>query len=454
MKLHIFAYKADINRFAALATLLFFSLQVFAQPKSNSPYSRYGLGDLSNPYLIQHTSMGGVSCAYSDPLHLNANNPAALSALDLTAYEGGLFVKRSKYQSANQKASATGGNLSYLALGFTLHNVVNATLEKTKPKYRIGMGLFLEPVSTIGYDIRTTDSVSSDQIIVNQFQGDGGFYRFKYGVGVKKKHTSAGAFLGWQFGKATYENTSLFDTLPAYQNNFRDELRMHGFVYSVGVQHEVILARLENNKEIPTRWLTFGLTANGTKEIGINATEIKIRSRGRNANGSAYIDPDTLVFIEGSEKRLTLPASVTFGVMYTKLNKLRIGADFGYSAWSKYNNDLRPDTLQNALSISGGIEYTPDHSSYNSYIKRVRYRFGAYYRQDPRVVNREQVTDLGITLGFGLPLVLPRQQTSAIHLALELGQIGSGTPIKENYFRISAAYTLNDNSWFYKRRFE
>jgi hypothetical protein len=439
---------------AVLFFTLSFGLTAFAQPKFNSPYSRFGLGDLSVPTLAQHTAMGGVSIGYADPLHLNTNNPAALGNLDMTAFEGGFYVKNSSYKSRSQSNQSLSGNMSYLGLGFTMRNVINETLEKVKPKYKIGMGFFLEPVSAIGYDVTSVDTISTDQVIINQYQGDGGYYRFKYGIGARRKNTSAGLFLGWQFGKATFENTTLFDTLPSFQNNFRDEVFMRGFVYSLGVQHDVVLKRNENNKEIATRWITFGATANPAKSIGISATQLRQRSRGRTANGAQYIDADTLKYVEGESKRISLPTEIGIGLMYNQLNKVRLGLDVKYTAWSKYLNPVRPDNLANCLSVSAGGEYIPDHISYNKYLRRIKYRFGAYYRQDPRVVAGKQLTDTGVSVGFGLPLILPRQQASAIHLSLELGQIGGNASIKENYWRATMAYTFNDNSWFFKRRFE
>jgi hypothetical protein len=439
--------------FAAICCL-FVQTALLAQPKQNSPYSRYGLGDIATPGQIQQTGIGGVTQGYSDPLHLNSVNPAALGSLDMTAFEGGFFVKGSTFQAGSKENKVLAGNLSYLGLGFTLRNVVNESLEKTKPKNKIGMGFFLEPVSTVGYDITSTDTISATQNIINQYQGSGGFYRFRYGAAVKRKHTSVGLFLGWQFGKATYENTTIFDTLPAFQNNFRDEVYMNGLVYSLGVQHDVVLGRLANNKDVVSRWLTFGLTANANKKVGLNADQLDIRSRGRTSNGAGYIDADTLVNIVGADNSVTLPAQVSLGIMYNELNKWKVGADFGYANWSKYRNTARADALSNTFSVSAGAEYCPNYLSYNKFLKRVRYRFGTYYRQDPREVAGKQITDFGVSLGAGLPLILPRQGTSALHLALELGKIGAGTVIEENYWRVSLGYTLNDNSWFFKRRFE
>ncbi|MBL7828843.1 MAG: hypothetical protein JNJ57_19570, partial [Saprospiraceae bacterium] len=126
----------------------------------------------------------------------------------------------------------------------------------------------------------------------------------------------------------------------------------------------------------------------------------------------------------------------------------------GIESWSGYQNEVRPETFRNTISISGGIEYTPDYISYNRFGKRIRYRVGGYYRQDPRTVNNSNFDDIGLTLGMGLPLILPRQQTSFINAALEIGKIGTDSPIEETYFKFTLGFTLNDNTWFYKRRFE
>jgi hypothetical protein len=80
---------------------------------------------------------------------------------------------------------------------------------------------------------------------------------------------------------------------------------------------------------------------------------------------------------------------------------------------------------------------------------------GAYYRQDPRSVKGgTDLNDIGFTLGLGMPVIMPRQQTSFVNLALELGKLGTDSPLEETYFRITAGFTLNDNTWFFKRRFE
>jgi hypothetical protein len=79
---------------------------------------------------------------------------------------------------------------------------------------------------------------------------------------------------------------------------------------------------------------------------------------------------------------------------------------------------------------------------------------GAFYRQDPRLIYGKNLNNVGFNLGLGFPITLPRQQTSFVNFAVELGSLGEGTVIKEQYVKFSLGFTLNDNTWFFKRRFE
>ena len=79
------------------AVFCLMALAVLAQPKFNSPYSRYGMGDLSSRFLAVQSGRGGMTAAYSDPYHLNLANPASFSALKSAALETGLFAKNSNF---------------------------------------------------------------------------------------------------------------------------------------------------------------------------------------------------------------------------------------------------------------------------------------------------------------------------------------------------------------------
>jgi hypothetical protein len=445
-------------RLLSLILLLFTAATLWAQPKFNSPYSRYGIGDIVSPYFANQAGMGGQTAAFHDPYHLNLANPASFAYLRSTALETGIYTKYSKYQTASATQQEWSGNLSHLALGFTLKSPINEVLDKVKSPWNYGMGVSLTPFSRVGYNIETRDILPGIADIQNNFQGNGGLYRVAWTGAAKYKNTALGMNLGWVFGKSSYQNTTIFtDTtdikLPTFQDNIRQDVAENGFVWNLGFQHDFVLKHAETDKDIPTRWITVGLAGNGKYNLRATEDRYQIRSRGQLSNGN-YSDADTLSASAQQSRDLTLPATFTLGIQYVKANKLKLGVQIGLENWSGYVNEARPETMRNTFSISGGAEFLPNFSSYNKPLMRWRYRMGAYYRQDPRSPKGTDLNDIGFTLGLGLPVVMPRQQTSFVNLALEIGKLGTDSPLEETYFRITAGFTLNDNTWFFKRRFE
>ena len=65
------------SRFFLVLALVFLGNQVFSQ--DNSPYSRYGIGDLVPTTNIISRGMGGISAGYTDVFSINFNNPASYS---------------------------------------------------------------------------------------------------------------------------------------------------------------------------------------------------------------------------------------------------------------------------------------------------------------------------------------------------------------------------------------
>jgi hypothetical protein len=58
-----------------------------------------------------------------------------------------------------------------------------------------------------------------------------------------------------------------------------------------------------------------------------------------------------------------------------------------------------------------------------------------------------------LTLGLGLPLKLPRGMPSFMNLGFEAGQLSSSNSLNETYYKLNIGFTLNDNTWFYKQKF-
>ena len=439
----------SLNRVLPLLFLLFSCSFLWAQPKDNAPYSRLGLGDLVSEAMVSQIGLGGWGAAYNDPYHLNLLNPASFAFLKSTAYDVGMYAKYARLKGGDEAANIWSGNLAYLALGFTLKNPINESLEPKVSPFRWGMGFALTPYSNVGYDIQTTEALQGTDSTLNSFKGSGGTYKLTWSNGWKYKDWALGLNLSYFFGKINYERQVIFEDIGiSYQTLFDDATSVSGLTWNLGTQYTFRFKEMNDDGEkvFSGNRLVLGATAHTPGSFQTNS------SRLYRAYNFSYPDIDTVVYETGVIESGRLPLEWSAGFMYELKNKWRMGAEYRASSWSQYENEAKPETLVNTWRVSGGVEYTPDMNSYNKYAKRIRYQFGLFYQTDPRGVTTE-LTNYGLTLGAGLPILLPRQQISFVHLAVEMGYFGAPTELRETYCRLSASFTLNDNSWFFKRKF-
>lgn len=439
---------------AVLCALAFASLSAQTadtEPRSNSPYSRFGLGDIVNPLFAAQSGMGGLSAAYNDPFHLNMANPAALGHLMATDLETGFFAKYSSISDGDTSANLWSGNLNYFALGMPIINPINRALEKKSDKIGLGMGFVLQPYSTVGYNLITTQEFPEIGEAVTNFKGSGGAYRLMWGNGFRYGRFSAGVNIGYLFGKMSYDRTVEFSDVAnqAYLTRYLDEQSVSGFLWNAGAQLYVPLEKKPKGaaRSAKEKSLIFGVYGNSSTNLNTNNSSFHTRYN------VTYDDRDTILLETDSIRKGALPGELVLGVTYNQSNKLKLGIEYALTSWSAYVNPLQGQTLSNTRRISAGIEYVPNISSYNNYWQRVRYRGGVFHRTDPRSVNGKQLTEYGISMGLGFPVILPRQQTSFINLTLEGGRFGAGSPLRETYARMTLGFSLNDNSWFFKRKF-
>ncbi|WP_373396378.1 hypothetical protein V8V91_16925 [Algoriphagus halophilus] len=108
--------------------------------------------------------------------------------------------------------------------------------------------------------------------------------------------------------------------------------------------------------------------------------------------------------------------------------------------------------MREAIKVGLGFRIVPDYLAIDSPLKRTTYRFGLEYQQTPYYLNQTNINDIGINFGASFPV----NQLSLVNLAVKVGQRGTTDNglIQENYVNFTFGFSLNDNSWFYKRVFE
>src|SRR5690606_27133211 len=108
---------ATIRRIFTILLTLIISVQAFSQ--ENSPYSRYGMGDIVPNRNMLNRTMGGISTGYSDFQSINLSNPATIGKLSATVFDLGaeIDVRTLKSNISPDKFTSTNTLFSYLQVG-------------------------------------------------------------------------------------------------------------------------------------------------------------------------------------------------------------------------------------------------------------------------------------------------------------------------------------------------
>ena len=103
--------------------------------------------------------------------------------------------------------------------------------------------------------------------------------------------------------------------------------------------------------------------------------------------------------------------------------------------------------FKSSQTFSLGGFYLPKYDSFTNYFNTLTYRFGLRYKRGGLYVNNQQINELGLNFGFGIPLA----GISSANLGFEIGQRGTSKAnlIKENFFSIRLGVSLSD-LWFIK----
>jgi len=430
--------------------MIFLSVHAIAQSGANSPFSRFGIGDLNDDNPIHLRTMGGLSASFTDVYHSNTKNPAALAFQKVVSFDLGLNFKYASLQDPNERSGIYSGNLEYLSFTLPLFNTYNDLLE-VKPKQSwFATNFTLAQHSDVSYEVVQNEDIPNIGEITRTFAGNGGTYKAQWGNAYKYKNFSVGLNMGYLFGQLRNQRNVVFDDLEfSYDNSFVDEYSMRGFIYNFGAIYQHILNRKEVNEKVttPIKVLNIGFYTNSTTSF---STEANISNSSFLVLGNA-VSRDSLVSTTNESGSGTLPSEFGIGATYYVGNTLALGVNYSIKNWSKYKNDARPEDLSNTYKITFGGYYRPNIRSF-SYTDRMYYRFGVFYGQDPRTIDSNNLDNYGLTLGTGLPLVNQRK-ISHLNLGLTLGRRGNSEVLRETYISLGVGFTFNDDEWFVKRKY-
>lgn len=449
--------------------ILFFLLSAPAFSQDNSPYSRYGIGDLVPQSHISTRGMGGVSAGFGDRMTINFNNPASYASFE------SVVEPKSKKLIYGRAILDIGMNFESRILNdpnvakkFTAGNALFSYIQAALPiRKNWGISFGLRPISRISYKIirneRLFDPLTGFPIdsASTLFTGDGGAYLASFGTGFAlfrgekhgmEKKLSVGLNTGYLFGRKDYSSrrTLINDTVSYNQANFETSTNYNGIYFSAGLQYKVPM-----NKKM---MLTLG--AYGNIQQTLDAKQDILRETYFYDESFGNVRLDSVSDRRDVGGKLVMPATFTVGFMlqkYAEQNKEGgwiIGMDFEQQSWDKYRFYGLKDSLRNKWEVRMGAQFNPVPK--RNYFSNVSYRVGLFTGPDYIKVG-EKLTQFGASFGMGLPIMGRGQafkQYSLINVALEFIKRGNNDNIlKENLFRFSLGFSLSD-IWFEKRKYD
>lgn len=434
-------YTCCLKGLAGLLLLpLVFNLPSEAQ---NSPYSRFGLGDVNNSQEILNRAMGGVSEAWADGQTINFVNPASYSDLQLTTFDIGIDGGTQKISdNQNNTYNSVFGTLSYLELGVPL-----------KRGGGWGLTFGLTPLTTINYNIQQNDSIKGTTEPVSYlYQGHGGAYQAFVGTGFRVKGFRFGVNAGYLFGSTQRSTQAVYpqDSIGLYNSNTTNRTSFGGFFWNAGLQVHVKLSKST----------ALELGASGGTDIKLPASTDYLAETFYYSGDPSNQSPqnlDTVSYQKEANGKINYPGHYGFGFLLHDNKHWTVGADYQVSKWGDYTYFGQKDSLQNTWTLRLGAQYVPNMSPYTkSYWNLVAYRIGFYTGKDYLHLNGMGLNTYAFSFGAGFPIrnFSRGTQYTTINTSFEIGKRGTHSdPLSSNFFRFSVGFTLND-IWFMKQKYQ
>jgi hypothetical protein len=422
--------------------LLCTSMLANAQVTTQSPYSKFGVGNIKGSLLPQFRAMGGISTAVYKPgffNNINMQNPASYAAINATTFDIGLTGVVTELSNSSLSENSFNATLSHVAMAFPLTR-----------KSALSIGIL--PYSQLGYDFKNTVQVGTNaantKTVDYKYTGEGGLTKAYIGYGRQfGDHFRLGANVEYLFGNLSESRSTEYVNDPGSINSrLQSKNSVGGVNFSYGAQYDIRL----NNKTS----LVFGYS--GSANSKINSEKSNVVTQYNIFNGEEQSAFDTLSIVQNRPTNLQLPLVHNFGFTIQKDNKWLIGADYRMGKWSNLTIDNVNQSLQDTYGVSVGGQFTPDITAINGYFKRVDYRLGFSHDKTYIQVNNQDIKQTAITLGLGLPLSsITRGSIYKMNLTAELGKRGtvSNGLLQEKFVNLHLAFTLNDGSWFQRFRF-
>jgi len=400
-----------------------FSLPLFAQV--NSPYSRYGIGELEYSYSARRAGMGGLGVAVDDNAFISMLNPAAWHSINLTRIELATYFHGNFVKDQNQKSFYSGGYLSGFSFAFPVSKANGIA---------IAMGLI--PLSKVAYEtkIQVLNPTTQVEEYSLDYSGDGGLSKVYVGTSYTLPFdVSLGATLDYNFGTLAYHSKMNYPNSTTQNSSFTSEYKIKGLGGTFGLISQNLNEHLFKSDNIQD--FRLGVAVSFISKMNADTSFTKI---------GAYVN-DTL---SQGITSMNIPPRVTIGASAKLSPRTQLYADFLFQKWADYSISGNTNTnLQNVSKVSFGIEFKNSAQAY-SLSDLIIWRGGFSYGNTPYKINGTSINELSVSAGVSLPF------SKENYLDLSLQYISRGTTdpglLKENTIKLGATVSLGE-LWFVRQ---
>lgn len=424
------------------------ALTVNAQSGTNSPYSQFGLGVLSDQSQGGNRGMDGLGLGLRFSSQVNTLNPASYSAVDsLTMlFDAGLSGQVTNFKEVyadgtSKKINANNSDFEYVV-----------GLFRILPKVGFSFGIL--PFTNIGYNYSSSSVVGTDSegqpssMSTESHSGSGGIHEAFIGAGWNfYKGLSIGANIGYLWG--SYDKSVSVVNSDGYvnsvQRNYSAVVRNYKLDFGLQWEHRW------GKKDVTVLGLTYGLGHS------LNSDPELVTTISNPQTGVASYD--TIRVADG----LHIPSTFGLGVSWTHNNSLTVGLDYTMQKWGSCDiPELNAVTgeyktagglLKDRHKLTLGTQWVPNAMS-RKFLNRVNYRFGVSYNTPYIKVNgKDGPKEYSVSAGFGIPIVNAWNNRSMLNISAQWVRASAKDLITENTFRINIGLTFNER-WFMKWKVE
>ena len=409
-----------------------FTAAAFAQSGTNSPYSQYGFGVLSDQTSGFNRGMNGLGLGSRAGNRVNFINPASYSAIDSLSFifDVGMSGQNTNFKEGSHRINAKNADFEYAVAGFRLFK-------------NMGMSFGIVPFTNVGYNYTETQLLNDDsRVRCNQvFDGKGGIHAIYLGAGWQAfRGFSIGANISYLWGDIERKVVSTYNDESVNSLNKIYNLNVNSYKLDFGMQYVLPISKKDK--------LTFGATMSLGHSLNAEPScDIISRNPGTGIS-------DTTRYVGSSVK---LPFMYGAGIMYNHNDQLDLGFDYSLQQWGStsfpaYNNGTYSSDdnyFKNRHKFTFGGDFCSDKES-RSFFKRMHYRAGVSYATPYfKVGEKDGPKEISLSAGLGIPVKNVWGNRSMVNISGQWVHSSADGLITENTLRINIGVTFNER-WFMK----